>query len=147
MEMNTPDRPDDESAPRLKTPGLHIGRWTILVLGCVLLAFCVAVPLFRKHTIETNEIKAKAIPDEGGLKDVMVYFNAAVQMTSIVALGLQVYEFLRKKKRETGNSQTITIEAPGVSDQPLSLAIDPGKAKPVIKIQLENMQKQFERSQ
>ena len=55
--------------------------------------------------------------------------------------------FLRKKKRETGNSQTITIEAPGVSDQPLSLAIDPGKAKPVIKIQLENIQKQFERSQ
>ena len=94
-----------------------------------------------------NEITAKEIPDEGGLKDVTAYFNVAVQMTSIVALGLQVYDFLIKKKRETGNSHLIKIEAPGVSDQPLSLAIDPGKAKPVIKIQLENMQRQFEQGQ
>ena len=100
-----------------------------------------------QEILKGNEITAREISDEGGLKDVMAYFNVAVGMTSIVAVGLQVYEFLRKKKMETGNSNTIKIEAPGVSDQPLSLAIDPGKAKPVIKIQLENMQRLFEQGQ
>jgi len=100
-----------------------------------------------QEILKENEINAEEISDKGGLKDVMAFFNVAVQMTSFVALGLQVYDFLRKKKNETGNSHTIKIEAPGVSGQPLSLAIDPGKAKPVIKIQLENLQKQFERNQ
>lgn len=96
---------------------------------------------------KAKEITAKENSDKGGLKDIMAYFNVVVQMTSFVALGLQVYEFLRKKKMETGNSHTIKIEAPGISGQPLSLAIDPGKAKPVIKIQLENVQKQLEQNQ
>ena len=100
-----------------------------------------------QELLQQNEIVAEEVADEGGMKDVTAFFNVAVQMTSFVALGLQLYEFVRRKKQQTGHSQAIKIETPGAAEQPFELIIEPGKPKPVIKIQLEKLQQNLEQKQ
>jgi hypothetical protein len=99
------------------------------------------------EVLKRNNIPAKEISDKGGLRDVMSYLNITVGLTNLVLFGLQVYEFLRDIKKKTGKSHVIKIEAPDRSNQSLCVEIDAGKAKPIIKIQLENMQKELEQNQ
>ncbi|MCA9741394.1 hypothetical protein KC734_07635 [candidate division KSB1 bacterium] len=84
-------------------------------------------------------ISTKSAGDSSGLRSEMEIFSLVVATTSLVASGLTIYKILRDLRRR-GQHFAVVVEATLPTGEAHHVKIDPGKAEPVIKLELGNLQ-------
>lgn len=88
-------------------------------------------------------ISTKAVGDSSGLRSEMEFFSLVVATTSLVASGLAIYKILRDLRRR-GQHFRIVVVVTLPTGETHHVKIDPGKAAPVIELELGNLQLKIE---